>query len=231
VLAKAIKQLAASVLGFALRVDDAPSVKAEIDLAVDCYTDGIEVKRGAVSDYRMWFDFWLGRVRSGGITPDDFNGKHRQVIQFLAEQAYTDGMLRGGVDAPLDADDVMTVNIWVSGQLRHTWGLAEALGEALQTGDWNAVNVRRQMWLDAMAELEGRGFASAQGNMMVTWRLGQTEEHCATCNRLNGQRHRLKWFVSRGYIPQQNASETLECGGWRCQCGLYDDKGNRVLPA
>ncbi len=193
---------------------------------------GFEVKaRNAISDYRMWFRYWLGRVQEGGIAPDEFHSKHRQVIQFLAEQAYTDGLLRGGVNEPLDADDILAVNIWISGQLRHTWGFAEAVATAVETGNWADVETRKQMWIDAMAELEGRGFASAKGNMMVTWRLGATEEHCATCSWLHGQRHRLKWFIGRGYIPQQNASETLECGGWRCLCGLYDDNGKRVLPA
>jgi hypothetical protein len=69
---------------------------------------------------------------------------------------------------------------------------------------------------------------------MATWRYGDTQ-HCHIqgntmgCYELNGLRRPLSYFIQHGYIPQQPGSQTLTCGGWYCQCGLYDDSGKRLL--
>lgn len=64
-------------------------------------------------------------------------------------------------------------------------------------------------------------------NVMLTWRYNpDIEEHCTTCESLNGQRHRAKWFTDKGYIPRQPGSDTLECGGWNCACFFEDDSGD-----
>lgn len=62
-------------------------------------------------------------------------------------------------------------------------------------------------------------------NIMLTWRYTPEKEHCATCESLNGQRHRAKWYTDKGYIPRQPGSETLECGGWNCGCYFETDEG------
>lgn len=204
------------------------AIKADIERI--SAASGETKARYAVGDYKMWFNHWINQVRTGAATPEEFHTRHRQVIQFLAEQAYVDGMARGGMFEPLDSSDLLRVAAWTSEQLRHTWSFAEALQAALDSGDWRDVERRQQMWVDAIYTLEGMGYAEARGNVMVTWVLGETEDHCYTCAWLNGQRHRLRWFISRGYIPRQNGSSTLECEGWQCRCSLVDDNGARILP-
>jgi hypothetical protein len=90
------------------------------------------------------------------------------------------------------------------------------------------VERRLAMWAAALMVLRVQGLASAQADMMVTWKYGETE-HCDTCLNLNGQQHRLSWFTDKGFIPREPGSATLKCGGYNCQCGLYDRQGNQVM--
>ena len=87
---------------------------------------------------------------------------------------------------------------------------------------------RIDFWTRSIEAAGAQGVASAQANAMGTWVYGDTD-HCSTCLKLNGQRHRVKWFVSKGYIPREPGSDTLECNGFRCQCRVVDDKGKQLL--
>ena len=82
------------------------------------------------------------------------------------------------------------------------------------------------------ASLQGvYNFAKMQSGtgVMGVWRLGATEEHCDTCAWLNGKVERLQWFVDNKYIPRQAGSQTLDCGGWRCDCGIFDVQTGKQL--
>jgi hypothetical protein len=67
----------------------------------------------------------------------------------------------------------------------------------------------------------------AAKNKMLTWHLGNTEKHCDTCAKLDGQSHRASWFVSRDYIPRKPGAAML-CGGYYCDCRLTDKDGNEI---
>ena len=79
-----------------------------------------------------------------------------------------------------------------------------------------------------MRNLGDLGKASAKSNQPLTWRLGKTEEHCDTCAKLDGQTHRLKWYTARDYMPKKPGA-AMDCGGWNCDCGLFDKDGKRVI--
>lgn len=213
-----------------------PAAVKSVDSIVRGYVDDIN---SAILD-----------VLDGGMTSAEAARAHKAYIKRDAQPVYLDGLREGGIEeADLSADDKATIAAWVSEQrgyvsdfwksvadaakLRPAFGPANARQDLLDA--YNAARrglfARLTLWESALRELAGMGKASAAADMMVTWKLGATEKHCSTCNKLNKQRHRLKWFTEAGYIPQQNDSDTLDCGGWRCLCELRDDKGKVVLPA
>jgi hypothetical protein len=51
------------------------------------------------------------------------------------------------------------------------------------------------------------------------WILGNTEEHCSDCLRLNGVVLTASEWGRAGIRPQ---SPDLECGGWHCDCRLEE---------
>ncbi len=94
----------------------------------------------------------------------------------------------------------------------------------------NALMDRLGLWVRSVRATYTRFLSLARGKSkaaMVEWRLGPTD-HCIgtgnSCTWLNGQRHRLEWFISRNFIPQQPGA-SMVCGGWRCLCFLVDDSG------
>lgn len=178
----------------------------------------------------------------GDTTRGDAARAHRSYIARDAEAAFSEGLIEGGVTEPeLSDEDRAEIKAWIADQRAYVsgfWddvaGLAKdraGLEKTAYNARLRALYDRITLWESAIRELAGKGKASALKDMMCTWKLGATEEHCSTCKRLNGQRHRLRWFTDKGYVPQQNGSDTLDCGGWRCLCILADDKGKQVLPA
>lgn len=165
---------------------------------------------------------------------------HRLSIELLAEPAYDAGMEDGGAD-PDEKDDIdeAAISDWQSEQDSHVddlWADVKQLRKDrpdLGPDDYAArqliINNRLGQWSESLRNLYSLGKANAQKNKSVTWNYGDTD-HCDTCDGLNGQRHRLKWFLDRGYIPQQNGSQTLDCHGYHCQCTLDADDGEQVMP-
>jgi len=80
---------------------------------------------------------------------------------------------------------------------------------------------RIDLWVNkGLRRIFELGKLSAQSNQMMEWVVGPTE-HCTTCADANGQRHRAKDWMRAGIMPQ---SDSLECGGFRCQCSLAPTK-------
>lgn len=189
---------------------------------------------GAVREYDVLLNKAVSAALNGRMDKAALRNRHKALIRDIAPQAYYDGMRAGGIDDPeaaLEPEDEATIKQWIAEQLTHVNDFADAVVSSAKNPDLESgIVYRTALWISSMETLQALGKASALKNMMVTWRLGATEEHCTTCSRLNGKRRRLSWFIKQGYIPRQNASETLECGGWQCLCGLFDSKGKQVLP-
>lgn len=192
-----------------------------------------------VLDYEVAITELAAAVFNGNRTPAQFAAGLRSLIRQSAEQVYREGMEDGGLaaaDIELDDTDTQIIDGWIADQLDYVAAFAADVGTATRAnsptdyGDkQQAIFDRAGAWAASLAVLGGKGLASAQGNMMVTWHYGDTE-HCATCQRLNGTRRRLMWFIKQGYIPQEPGSETLDCSGYNCQCVLKNDKGKQVMP-
>lgn len=160
-----------------------------------------------------------------------------RLIAERAEDVYAEGLAEAGDgEVELTDQDRETIREWVLDQQSYSGGLADAMAAVVREPDLDtrrgmerAIFERLKTWVASLRVLGGKAKASALANRMVTWIYGDTD-HCRTCERLNGKRHRLSWFTSREYIPQEPGSGSLECGGWRCQCVLVDDDGDQVLP-
>lgn len=176
-----------------------------------------------------------------GTLQEEINKDLNDTIAVIALLLLIKGLADGGVaydeleeDERRDVDLIRTV--WIASQAEHIAGFAETLDrlddpklapeerEKLEA----EVKQRIEFWIASGVVLYGTAYANAQADQMGTWKYGDTE-HCDTCLNLNGQRHRLSWYMKNGYIPRQPGSETLECKGYRCQCEVRSDSGNRLL--
>lgn len=194
----------------------------------------------SIKGYADEFLLRLSEAVTGFFNQDrsaqEVGGVLRNLLRGYARDTYLEGMREGGIDNPESAitdEEEAEISAWVSDQFSYIPDFITALKETRkaedQTAAQAAINARVELWASSLQTLGGMGKARAMGDAMCTWVYGDTD-HCSTCERLNGKRHRLSWFVNNGYIPQENGSDTLECGGWLCQCKLVNDKGKQVLP-
>lgn len=77
---------------------------------------------------------------------------------------------------------------------------------------------RVNLWVASVAGAYSIGQVNnLQRLQVLEWQLGNTEQHCSDCLRLNGiALTREEWSAS-GWRPR---IRRLECGGWNCDCRL-----------
>lgn len=219
---------------------DASALLASVALAYDAFKSVDSV----VEEYHDDLVSLFNKVWGDDLLPSEAERRHKALVRADAEPAFIEGLAEGGVDEPeLDEGDEATIKEWIALQLGSVPGLWDDIERTLREFTGGVINSatlkqrkegylsRLETWARALRDLAGLGKASALANTMVTWRLGETELHCRVCNRLDGTKKRLSWFVDKGYIPQEVGSETLDCGGYHCLCTLKDSRGRTVLPA
>jgi len=77
---------------------------------------------------------------------------------------------------------------------------------------------RSTLWANRYNEVVNTSMITTRPEDRFAWRLGATEEHCATCATLNGVVATGQEWQESGYHPQEPPNGMLECGGWRCDC-------------
>lgn len=88
---------------------------------------------------------------------------------------------------------------------------------------------RVPLWANRYNEAVSRANMTIQAQLggRLMWKLGATEEHCATCAALNGiVAFATEWELS-GVRPQSAPNERLECRGFRCDCSLEPTEKRR----
>jgi hypothetical protein len=80
-------------------------------------------------------------------------------------------------------------------------------------------------WNEAYNEATLLILKDGGGNM--EWQLGATEQHCSTCEALNGIVASAREWEELGVKPQGAPNDSLECGGWRCDCSLTATNARR----
>ena len=199
---------------------------------------------GYVQDYTAALTGLAADVINGDSDWATMARKHRALLQEYAGPTYREGMWESGEYSSrsealdnFESDDEQTVGDWIAEQRGYVAEFAKAAQAAAKLfaaddpgagAAQDAVFARADMWADSLRSLGDLGKASAKANQPLTWRLGATEKHCETCATLNGQTHRLKWYTARDYIPRKNGA-AMECGGWRCECGLYNKAGEQIM--
>lgn len=158
----------------------------------------------------------------GFVSDSSILGDTRRLIKDGVADAYIEGLKEGGIPADeMSDDDALMIVELSSNQLEYVTDFVRAIRDA--KGDKQAqrdiLDNRIDLWAASIEAAGMQGLASANANEMVTWKLGKTEEHCATCQKLNGQTHRRKWFADRNYFPRTPGAD-LECGGYNCDCSL-----------
>lgn len=178
----------------------------------------------SLSDTRQEFEdeflLAIADAKEGGITTSQLKSILDSVIDSLGERAYFDGLEDGGIkNAVLDDDDRATIARLKTEAKRYLTDFVS------QFDTYTNIQLDQRPRLWSNKTLQGfydHGLAAADANGIYVWRLGKTESHCSTCLQMNGQQMRMKTWLKNGILPQ---SDKLECGGWNCDCGLFNIRG------
>lgn len=144
--------------------------------------------------------------------------------------AFEMGWVDGGQKLPVRGEALDWYNARVDAEMGFIAGLFVQAKEMRAEGaegwfDW--VNARADGYVSSVDGVYNAAMMYAKKGQMLTWHLGRTEQHCDTCAKLNGGRHRASWYLARNYIPRQPGAY-MDCGGYRCDCSLTDEDGNEV---
>jgi hypothetical protein len=136
------------------------------------------------------------------------------------------GYEAGGGELPFDEDTLAWLGAEQTAELGHIADLFARLKE-----EWDGIDpiseafARADGYAGHLDAIYGEAKMRGSKNVTVTWHLGQTEKHCPTCAGLDGQKHRLSWFISRDYIPRKPGA-AMVCNGYNCDCRFTDKDGN-----
>jgi hypothetical protein len=161
---------------------------------------------------------------------NQFRRATNDAFNVVMEAGWADGKGEGTIP-----DDLQT---WVNGeidkQIGFIDGVFDELKELRKEGDQgditNFVGARADSYAGTLDGIYAYAKMKGAKDGMGQWRVGPTKESCSTCPMLEGKGpQKLSWFLENNYIPQQNGSGTLECGGWNCLCTIEDPETGKVL--
>jgi len=164
----------------------------------------------------------------GAIGPSRNAFKDAMITAF--GDAFDAGYVDGGGELPID-DDALA---WVEGRLNEEAAFIDGVFQEAKDlrrdknfDFFSWATSRADGYTATLAYIYNTAKLMANSKQMLTWNLGQTEKHCDTCLKLNGQRHKASWYISKNYIPRQ-PDAAMDCKGYNCDCSLTNDKGEEV---
>ncbi len=168
-----------------------------------------------------WADL-VDAAREDEMTRRRFGIVARALITKYGRRAYEDGLEVGGIeDAELDDSDRAEILSLTAQQSAYVTAIGQTLFKGDGITDIEAAN-KPTLWFNkSITPFFDAGLVSADKNGLYEWVYGDTE-HCDDCQRLNGQKHRLKDYYVKGWLPK---ASTLKCGGYNCACQLKRTTG------
>jgi HK97 family phage portal protein len=173
-------------------------------------------------DFENALEDLLAEIMAGGITKSRARVAFMNLIDVHGNKAARDGFADGGVDAEPDADEQAEIDTLIREQRQYVNSLLSTLYSDEDSITAAMAEQKPSMWFNkSIYPIYTLALGLADRNGMYEWVYGPTE-HCDDCQRLNGQRHRMKDWTRRRLIPK---ADTLECKGFNCKCNLVRSTG------
>jgi hypothetical protein len=179
--------------------------------------------QGVRLDFEGDFSDLIQAARGKDVERRRFGIIARDMIRRYGMQAYTQGLMDGGVeDGQLDDDDRKEFTALLARQSAFVSGFGDELYKEGGITDTEAESRASLWWSKSVSPFYDAGLLSADRNGLYQWVLGSSEEHCPTCQKMSGQKHRIKDYMRKGIMPR---SDKLACRGFNCTCTLVKVSG------
>lgn len=172
----------------------------------------------------------LVRGVDGKIDRTAFEEALLDMLASGAVKAYGDGLRAGGVNDPLNADHAADIQDFLVGQIDYIDGLGSELasgalqpvtkelhGEKAVTDVMRTIRLKARAWINKSLKNiyeRARLFADPDSNYEFTGIDGK--ESCPTCQRLDGNVHKLKEWHSAALVPGVD-TQNFDCSGYQCR--------------
>jgi hypothetical protein len=165
----------------------------------------------------------------GGSVTGPRNSFRRAMVEAFGSAADM-GWTEGGGSLPFDGEALEWFNARVEAEMGFVNMLFQQAKELRGQEDFDALawaSERADGYTNTLKEVYNNLRLRVMDNIMVTFDGDDGATPCDTCKKLKGKRHKLSWFISRGYIPPHGSG--LDCSkGGHCQHGLRKDNGDWV---
>jgi hypothetical protein len=183
---------------------------------------------GIRSDYwTVLYDSVQGYL-TGSQPVTGFRNRAATAMSEAFTGAVYEAWYQAGAELPL-TDEVIA---WLSERIGAERVNIEDLFSRLKK-EWTGIdpiaeaNTRAEAYARTLDAMYGEAKLRAMKNQMVTWHLGATEQHCTTCSKLAGKKHRISYLIENNYIPRKPGAG-MECNGFNCDCKITDKNGKEV---
>lgn len=198
--------------------------------------------QGAYSTIRSVYRSDIAQAMTEYLASDKPSTSYKSRFNRAMLEAFSGAFYKGYEETASGLDDVdPDADAWLTGRQNSELGFIAELFASLKAardefwrGEIDADDLRLLIqqrvngYASSLDAVYNAGRMWGAKNRMLIWHLGSTKEHCKTCDRLNGARHRARWFVARNYIPRRPGA-SMDCGGYQCGCYFTDAKTGEVF--
>lgn len=185
-----------------------------------------------VAEYRGRLSGALDKLLRGGADAG-FISTFARSIDVQLTKAWNEGADTIGV-APdeMTPDDFKQLEAIIDNENQFITGVIDAIREDQgKEMDPEALKkkyeARVDVWANRYPDTVNRAIMWFGQQERLMWTLGDTEEHCSTCPKLN-KIVAFGWEWDRaGVYPGRPPNDKIECGGWRCGCDCKPTKRRR----
>lgn len=204
--------------------DDAENIAGDSEALKAYYGGG-----GTREAFRQEVEQLITAANADDTTRRAFAGKLRAALRNYGLSAFRDGMAAGGYNPEsLSTDDVTIFKAWLAESSDYVSNVGS---ELFVTGNTPDPAARSELWVNkSLDDIYFAGLRIGAPNMKGTWLLGATETHCSSNEGGGGclERHQQTKTIDEWGKVGFPRDRRLPCGGWKCDCQIFDEKGNKI---
>lgn len=143
------------------------------------------------------------------------------IIETEYTRAWRAGMIDAGVNPrDMSEDEKTALGLHISSAQGKVYDLGLFIQEHSRANEYEfgSLEGRLDLWLTGYNTVYNDALTFASSDPNLVWVLGGTEQHCTSCNKLNGKVKRASVWDASMLQPSDPPNFYLECGGWRCRC-------------
>jgi hypothetical protein len=163
------------------------------------------------------------------------NGMKKAMLTAFPEafyQGYSDGGGGGREDVSKEDD------AWLTAKMNAEMGYIDMLFQGLKDfradpdttpEDYQAeVDKRAENYCKTLDGIYSEGLLRGSKDEMVQFGGNDGMESCPECQKYQGVKHKISWWVRKGLVPGQPGNPRFSCHGYNCQHYLFSVKTGKI---